>query len=323
MTDILPWVEKYRPRTIDEIIGNSIIIDRFKLISQEGCIPNMIITGPPGTGKTSSILCLARILLGDKYKESIIELNASDECGIKVVRKKIKDFVRKKVILPPGRHKIVILDEADNMTPAAQQALRRLIENYSETTRFAFACNISSKIINPIQSRCVILRFTKLLPEQIMPRLNTIIDKENVQYDKTGLDELIRISNGDMRQILNNLQIVHIGFGKITVDNIKKICNIPDIAIIQQIIESCIKKDAHTAQELIMILYKDGYDPIDIINSFFEYIVYYDNNTFLEEIDKKILFTYIREIGKTHTRMISGMTNLLQLQGLIGNLCSY
>jgi len=155
-------VEKYRPVLIHDVVGNQEAVSRLQVIADQGNLPNMILTGPPGTGKTTSVHCLARALLGASYKDAVLELNASDDRGIDVVRNRIKMFAQQKVTLPPGAHKIVILDEADAMTTGAQQALRRIMEIYSSSTRFALACNISSKIIEPIQSRCAVIRFTKL-----------------------------------------------------------------------------------------------------------------------------------------------------------------
>lgn len=182
-------VEKYRPLFLDDVVGNADTIDRLKVIARDGNCPHIIISGMPGIGKTTSIHCLARQLLGNAHKEGVLELNASDErcvafmydiaalltlsiCrGIDVVRNKIKSFAQKKVTLPPGRHKIVILDEADSMTAGAQQALRRTMEIYSNSTRFCLACNMSNKIIEPIQSRCAILRYAKLRDEEILSTL--------------------------------------------------------------------------------------------------------------------------------------------------------
>ena len=171
-----PFVEKYRPLVLGDIVGNTDTVERLKVIAEEGNMPNIIIAGPPGTGKTTSVMCLARALLGPAFKDAVLELNASDDRGIDVVRNKIKMFAQKKVTLPPGRHKIIILDEADAMTKAAQQALRRTMEIFSSTTRFALACNNSTKIIEPIQSRAAILRYTKLTNQQVATRLLQVIE---------------------------------------------------------------------------------------------------------------------------------------------------
>ncbi|KAH9721787.1 Replication factor C subunit 2 [Citrus sinensis] len=176
----IPWVEKYRPTKVCDIVGNLDAVARLGIIARDGNMPNLILAGPPGTGKTTSILALAHELLGPNYREAVMELNASDDRGIDVVRNKIKMFAQKKVTLPPGKHKVVVLDEADSMTAGAQQALRRTMEIYSNSTRFALACNISSKIIEPIQSRCAIVRFSRLSDEEILSRLMVVVQEEKV-----------------------------------------------------------------------------------------------------------------------------------------------
>merc|ERR1712093_898893 len=187
----LPWVEKYRPVFLDDVVGNTETIERLKIIAKDGNMPHVIISGMPGIGKTTSVLCLARQLLGDSYKEAVLELNASDERGIDVVRNRIKGFAQKKVTLPQGRQKLVILDEADSMTSGAQQALRRTMEIYSSTTRFALACNISSKIIEPIQSRCAIMRFGRISENDMKARLEYVLKQESVPNDPEGLEALV------------------------------------------------------------------------------------------------------------------------------------
>lgn len=219
-------------------------------------MPHVIISGMPGIGKTTSILCLARTLLGDAYKEAVLELNASDERGIDVVRNRIKGFAQKKVTLPPGRHKLVILDEADrqardntqslrktdkqfSMTSGAQQALRRTMEIYSSTTRFAFACNQSNKIIEPLQSRCAILRYSRLTDAQVVQRLMQIMEAEKVEYSEDGLAALVFSAEGDMRQAINNLQSTWAGFGFVSGDNVFRVVDSPHPVKVQAMIKAC------------------------------------------------------------------------------------
>eukprot|EP00126_Sphaerothecum_destruens_P007861 Sdes_comp20017_c0_seq2m12720 len=229
----LPWVEKYRPTLLRDIVGNEETLSRLEVIATDGNLPNIVISGPPGTGKTTSVLCLAHMLLGSNYREAVLELNASDDRGIDVVRNTIKLFSQKKVSLPKGRHKIIILDEADSMTEGAQQALRRTMELYSSTTRFAFACNASDKIIEAIQSRCAILRYTRLSDAQILSRLLHICDQENVPRTEEGLEAVIFTAQGDMRQAINSLQSTFSGFGIVNDENVFKVCDQPHPVLIK------------------------------------------------------------------------------------------
>ena len=218
-------MEKYRPKLLADVVGNEETVSRLQVIADDGNVPNLILAGPPGTGKTTSMHCLARALLGSAYKQACLELNASDARGIDVVRGKIKSFAQKKVSLPPRRHKIIILDEADSMTASAQQALRRTMEIYAGTTRFALACNISSKIIEPIQSRCAILRFSRLADDELLRRLMEVIEAEGVKYAPDGLRALVFTAQGDMRNALNNLQSTAAGFGTVNEKNVFKVGN--------------------------------------------------------------------------------------------------
>ncbi|KAF8943974.1 replication factor C subunit 4 [Haplosporangium gracile] len=311
----LPWVEKYRPEVLKDIVGNEETVERLQLIANKGNMPHMIISGSPGIGKTTSVLCLAHELLGPAFKEGVLELNASDDRGIDVVRNKIKTFAQKKVTLPAGRHKIVILDEADSMTAGAQQALRRTMEIYSSTTRFALACNQSSKIIEPIQSRCAMLRYTKLTDKQVLQRLMEICDAEKVKYNAAGLEALIFTAEGDMRQAINNLQSTWSGFGYVNDENVFKVCDQPHPVMVNAIIASCLQVNVDNALQGIHQLWRQGYSAVDIITTLFRVVKFYDGMPEYMKLD------YIKEIGLTHMKILEGVTSLVQLGGLISRLC--
>jgi replication factor C subunit 2/4 len=311
----LPWVEKYRPHNLDDVVGNVDTIERLKVIAKDGNCPHIIISGLPGIGKTTSIHCLAHQLLGDAYKEGVLELNASDERGIDVVRNKIKAFAQKKVTLPPGRHKIVILDEADSMTAGAQQALRRTMEIYSNTTRFCLACNMSNKIIEPIQSRCAILRYAKLRDTEILKRLLEICEMEEVEHNDDGLTALIFTCEGDMRQAINNLQSTHSGFGFVSGDNVFKVCDQPHPVIVQSIVRLCLKGDIDGAMEKLNELWEQGYSAVDIVVTIFRVTKTFD------ELPEYMKLEFIKEIGFTHMRILEGVGTIIQLGGLLARLC--
>ncbi|KAL7422536.1 replication factor C subunit 4 [Cryptotrichosporon argae] len=311
----MPWVEKYRPVLLQDIVGNSETVERLKVIAEDGNVPHIIISGMPGIGKTTSIHCLAHALLGDAYKEGVLELNASDERGIDVVRNKIKSFAQRKVTLPPGRHKIIILDEADSMTAGAQQALRRTMEIYSNTTRFALACNMSNKIIEPIQSRCAILRYSKLRDAEVLKRLKEICEMEDVKYNDEGLAALIFTAEGDMRQAINNLQSSFSGFGFVSQDNVFKICDQPHPIAIRAMVRACQKGDIDAALARIHALWDQGYAAVDIVGTVFRVVKAFD------EVPEYTRLEFIREIGWTHMRILEGVGTLVQLGAMVARLC--
>lgn len=310
----MPWIEKYRPIYLNDIVGNEETINRLKVFAEDGNLPNLIISGPPGTGKTTSIMCLARQLLGQaNLKEAVLELNASNDRGIDVVRNKVKMFAQKKVTLEKGKHKIIILDEADSMTDGAQQALRRIMEIYSNTTRFCLACNNSEKIIEPIQSRCAILRYSKLTDKQILKRILEVCDFEKLSYTDDGLEAIIFTAQGDMRQAINNLQSTYNGFGHINSENVFKVCDEPHPLIVKQIIENCVQEKLDEALKLLQHLWKLGYSAEDIINVLFRVC----KTTQMAEYLK---LEYIKLIGLTHARISVGLNSLLQLNALLAQL---
>uniref|UniRef100_A0A3Q7HVT6 AAA+ ATPase domain-containing protein n=1 Tax=Solanum lycopersicum TaxID=4081 RepID=A0A3Q7HVT6_SOLLC len=319
----IPWVEKFRPTKVSDIVGNEDAVARLQVIARDGNMPNLILAGPPGTGKTTSILALAHELLGPNYKEAVLELNASDDRGIDVVRNKIKMFAQKKVTLPPGRHKIIILDEADSMTSGAQQALRRTMEIYSNSTRFALACNTSSKIIEPIQSRCALVRFARLSDQEILGRLMAVVAAEKVAYVPEGLEAIIFTADGDMRQGLNNLQATHSGFGFVNQENVFKVtrltylfdivCDQPHPLHVKNMVRNVLEGKFDDACAGLKALYDLGYSPTDIITTLFRIIKNYDMAEYVK-------LEFLKETGFAHMRICDGVGSYLQMCGLLAKL---
>lgn len=309
----LPWIEKYRPKSLDDIIGNQCANKQFKNIVATGNIPHLLLSGVPGTGKTTSVICLAKVILQDKFHDAFIELNASDERGIDVIRNKITTFCKKKVTLPEKAYKIIFLDEVDYMTPIAQQALRRIIELYTFSTRFIMACNSSSNIIEAIQSRCVLIRFSKIDTDSIFTRLKSICENENLKYSNDGLIQLIKISDGDMRRAINNLQSVAITYGNVIPKYVEDVVNLPSSLITKNLIEKCLEKNFEKAQQIIIDLISDGYDAQDIIHSLFYTIKDYD-------MDQTLKLHCMKYIGKVQINLAKGGDPMIQLLALISKI---
>jgi len=200
------WIEKYRPSNLSEVVGQTPITSRLKNYVKERSMPHLLFAGPSGTGKTTCALALAKELFGELWKHNLHELNASDERGIDVVRGKIKEFARTAPLGEDG-FKIIFLDEADALTGAAQAALRRTMEKYSRTCRFVMSCNFSSKIIDPIQSRCAVFRFRPLKAEDVERYLKFVAVKEELNIDKEAYESLTYLAQGDLRRAINGLQM--------------------------------------------------------------------------------------------------------------------
>ena len=245
--DTLPWIEKYRPSSLNEIISHDEIIATLRIFIKKRCLPHLLFYGPPGTGKTSTIMACAKELYGEYYTFMVMELNASDDRGIEVVRNKIKQFVTSQNVFfgenPAERQnmfKLVILDETDAMTADAQAILRKVVEKYTVNTRFCLICNYIQNINPALQSRCTKFRFAPLDKENITNKVNDVIAKENIKVTKTGLDVIIRRSYGDMRKVLNNLQSTSMSHDIVNEENVNLCLGYPSRAQMKTITSSLI-----------------------------------------------------------------------------------
>ena len=325
MMNKIPWIEKYRPHKIDEIVMDEVINKQILNIIKNKDIPNMILTGTPGIGKTTTLLCLARELYGPYANEAVLELNASDDRGIQSINTSVINFCNyllpykddKKS--PYSKQKLIIFDEADNMTDKALPIISMLMDKYHESTRFVFTCNVSSKIIESIQSRCKILRFSRLPIDFITKRLTEICKLEKIKFKKNALEEIAVISSGDLRSAINLLQLTSDKFESITSENVSSTCDKPSATLIKNIIVDCINKKLVEAINKTYELKEKGFTCADIINNSFNVLRLHICNDIQDEIKMKLLTVvseYMYNISKTMDTDILLTSFLIEMNNL-------
>ncbi len=310
------WVERYRPKTVSDIKGQEAVVARLQAYANNKSFPHLLFAGPPGTGKTTAALALTRDVFGTEFRRNILEMNASDERKLESIRTKVKQFART-APSPGTTFKVIFLDEADALTPDAQGALRRIMEQNSGTCRFILSCNYSSKVIEPIQSRCAVFRFRPLEKEQILERISIVAINENIKIEDEAAEAIAQVSLGDLRKAITSLQVAASLDSNITRD------------LVYETTATAPPEDLH---RYFLACKEDGFQPArrrlkDILNSFGLAGTDFVNQLhrelsmvrFLDEI-QKLSITEI--MAETDFRMVEGGGEALQLDAMTAKICS-
>lgn len=304
------WTEKYRPRTFSEVKGQKNIIKRVSAFVKGQNMPHLLFAGPAGVGKTTLALVIAHELYGDQWKQNFLELNASDERGIDIVRNKVKDFARTRAF-GAAPFKIIYLDECDALTREAQQALRRTMENYTHTCRFILSCNYSSKIIDPIQSRCTMFKFKPLSKEELGEILTHIVKKEKLKIDEKTLDALYTASQGDARRSENILQSCAALSSKITAESIYHMASMARPQEMKEVLEHAAKgKFKEARDKLLSTMLEHGLSGLDVIKQLQQHV--WDSSL----SDKQKMQVTVRA-GEVEFHLVEGADEFIQLESLL------
>lgn len=318
-SDSIPWIEKYRPNCLDEISSHEQIINTLKNFIKSRDLPHLLFYGPPGTGKTSTILSCAKELYGNNIDIMVLQINVSEERGIEVVRNKILQFVQSKSFLFSENNKLfklVILDEADAMTPDAQAILRRIIEKYTVNARFCLICNYIKKINLALQSRCTIFRFSPIPDKAIEKRIKYIANQENLKLNNQVVDSMIDKSSGDFRKIINILQTCAMVSNKIDERIIDKSLGYPKKEEIDIIYNSLFNDKISKSYKCInSIKESEGYSLIDIIRGIFKKLLIDIDE---RKLDHKKINQIIQKIGILEYNLINNTNDSIQLTSFIG-----
>ena len=303
------WLEKYRPKTLDEVVGQEDIVERLKSYVKSGNLPHLLFAGPPGTGKTTCAIALARGLFGDTWKSQFFEMNSSDERGIDVVRNKIKEYAR--MVPLGGSFNVLFLDECDHLTGDAQAALRRTMEMYTKSSRFILSANYSSRIIEPIQSRTAVFRFRPLKPEAIRTYLARIAQAEGLQVSEKAVDALVYVASGDMRKAVNALQVAASVSTTIDEETLYKTASTARPEEVRKLIEVALAGDFLGAREALdHLLIEYGLSGEDILRQIHRTVF----EVSLPDVYKVKL---VDSVGEVEYRLVEGSNERIQLENLL------
>ena len=318
MASELPWVEKYRPGTLAELVGQKEAVERLQSYAKNQNVPNMMFSGPAGIGKTSAAVALAKELYKEESTRNFLELNASDTRGIDVIRGQIKDFAR--TLAFSADFKIIFLDESDALTSDAQQALRRTMEKYTKTCRFILSCNYSSRIIEPLQSRCVVFRFRPLQAKEMQEKLEEIAKKENLEIEEKAMEAIIYVSMGDMRKAVNILQASAALSKKIGENTVYSVSSRAKPKEIMEMVAQAIEGKFLDARILLdKLMYEHGMSGEDVIGQVYRGIMEAEE----KQIPSKTKIALVDIIGEYDFRMVEGANERIQLEAMLAQFMKY
>jgi replication factor C small subunit len=306
------WLEKYRPQTFDDIVGQDTIVDRLRSYVERDDLPHMLFAGPAGIGKTTASVTIARELYGEDWEEHFLELNASDERGIDVVRDRIKSFAR--TSFGGVDYRIIFLDEADALTADAQSALRRTMEQFSNNVRFILSCNYSSQIIDPIQSRCAVFRFSPLGDEAVAAQIRKIATEEGITVTDDGVDALVYAADGDMRKAINGLQAAAVTGDTVDEEAVYEITSTARPEEINEMVTLALEGDFTAARSrLDQLITEEGIAGGDIIDQLHRSVWEFDlaDDAAVQLLDR---------IGEADYRITEGANERIQLEALLASL---
>ena len=306
------WIEKYRPQKISELVLDSDIEDRINAFLQNRNNVHLMISGMPGVGKTTTVRCVAKKILGENIKDGYLELNAAEDRGVGSISAIIPPFCRRVVNFNKSR--VILFDEADNLTQKCQHIIANMIKEFGYNTKFIFTCNVSDKIIEDIQSVCRIIRYKPLTNEQIKKYLINICAKEGIKYNDSGLNIICTISGGDMRKAINDLQKTAYTYNKIDKKSVISICSIPDPADIEKVIKYCLEKNIDSAIESTTMLIEEGFHYPVIITSFVNVLITFP------DISEHMRLQLIHIVNQTKIIISTSSRSRLQLTGMICRL---
>ncbi len=307
------WIEKYRPQTLDDVSGQENVIDRLGSYIDENDLPHLLFSGPAGIGKTTAAQAIAREIYGDDWRQNFLELNASDQRGIDVVRDRIKSFARES-FSPDHSHTIIFLDEADSLTSDAQAALRRTMEQFSDNTRFVLSCNYSSKIIDPIQSRCAVFRFSPLSDAAIREQIGQIAAREGIEVTDDGMAALVYAADGDMRRAINSLQAAATTGDAVDEQAVYEITATARPEEIESMVADALDGDFSKARATLdTLLTETGIAGGDVIDQLHRSVWEFD-------LTDREAVRLLERIGEADYRITEGANEQVQLEALLASL---